>query len=124
MTQRWSIVRAGAALVAAYALALQALLASFGVGGAIVRHQLAAIAGTICTSNPDGSAPVTPAEHDRADCCILCGAPGSGSIAQTDAVAGVPDEGSSSRLAGPDRALRLGMIARLPGGPRAPPSHV
>jgi hypothetical protein len=123
MTQRWSIGRAGVALIATYALALQALLASFGVGATVIRDELTAIAGTICTANADGSAPIMPAEHDRADCCILCAAPGPGSVGRIDVLAGVPDDGSSSQLAAPDSAPCLGMTVWLPGGARAPPAH-
>ena len=121
MTHRWSISRAGIALVAAYALALQALLASFGVGGVVVQHQLATIAGAICTSNPD--APVGPTEHDRAACCILCSAPAPASTGPIEAFAAMADA-SSSRLIAPVGVARLGMIAWLPGGARAPPAHV
>jgi hypothetical protein len=123
MMQRWSIGKAGVALVAAYALALQALLASFGVGATVIRDELTAITGAICTANADGSAPIMPAEHDRADCCILCAAPGPGSIGRIDVLAGMPDEVSSSQLAVPDGAPGLGMNAWLPGGARAPPAH-
>jgi len=124
MTHRWSTGRAGVALVAAYALALQALLASFGVGVAVVRHQLAAIAGAICTANADRSVPAAPAEHDRADCCILCAAPAPGSIGSLQMLAVVPDGGSSARLIAQQSALNLGIIAWLPGGARAPPLRV
>jgi hypothetical protein len=119
-----SIGRAGVALVAAYALALQALLASFGVGAAVVRHQLAGMAGAICTSNADRSAPAAPADHDRVDCCILCSAPAPGPIGPIGVLAGVPDGGSPSRLIAQQSALNLGIIAWLPGGARAPPSRV
>src|SRR5947199_8451481 len=123
MKHRWSRGRAGVALVAAYALALQALLASFGVGGVVVRHQLATIADAICTSNADGSAPVAPTEHDRAACCILCSAPAPGSTDSIDATVRVADA-SSSRLIAPAGVPHLGMIAWLPGGARAPPSRL
>jgi|SRR5262245_56909719 len=123
MTHRWSMGRAGVALVAAYALALQALLASFGAGGAVVRHQLATIAGAICTSNPNGSTPVAPTEHDRAACCILCSAPAPVSTGSIDALVGMADA-SSSRLIVPAGVPHLGMMAWLPGGARAPPSRV
>jgi hypothetical protein len=124
MVRGSSIGRAGVALVAAYALALQALLASFGVGAAVVRHQLAGIAGAICTSNADRSAPAAPVDHDRTDCCILCSAPVPGSTGPICALVVAPDGGSSSRLMTPDGAPRLGMIAWLPGRARAPPSGV
>src|SRR5262249_11625745 len=123
MMQRWNIGRAGVALVAAYALALQAVLASFGVGATVIRDELTAIAGTICTANADGSAPATPAEHERADCCILCSVPGPGSIGRIGVLAGMPDDGSSCQLAAPDGAPGLGTTAWLPGGARAPPAH-
>jgi hypothetical protein len=123
MRHRWSIGRAGVALIAAYALALQALLASFGVGGRVVQHQLATLAGAICTSSPDGSAPGTPTEHDRAACCILCSAPAPGSTGPIATLVGVADA-SSSRSIALAGATHLGMIAWLPGGARAPPSRV
>jgi len=121
---QWSIGRAGVALVAAYALALQALLASFGVGAAMVRHQVAAIAGVICSSaaNAVAPAPVAPMEHDRADCGILCTGPGPALTGQVAALLAGTDGKASSRLAAPLAATRLGMIARLPGGARAPPA--
>jgi hypothetical protein len=121
MSHRWSTGRAGVALVVAYALALQALLASFGVGGAVIRHQLAGVA--ICTSNADGSAPVAPTEHDRAACCTLCSAPAPGSTGPIEALVGMGDA-SSSQLIAPAGGPHLGMIAWLPGGARAPPSRV
>jgi hypothetical protein len=120
MTQRWSIGRAGVALAAAYALALQALLASLCVGGAVISHQLAGIAGAICTSNADRSAPVTPVDHDRTDCCILCSAPAPGATANIDVFVVVRDD-ASSRLIAPADVSRPGMTARLPVGARAPP---
>jgi hypothetical protein len=123
MTHRWSIGRAGIALVAAYALALQALLASFGVGGAVAHHQLATVAAAVCTSNADGSAPAAPTEHDRAACCILCSAPAPSSTGPFEALVAVANA-SSSRLIAPADVPRLGMIAWLPGGARAPPSRV
>jgi hypothetical protein len=124
MTHRWSIGRAGVALIAAYALALQALLASFGAGVTVIRDELAAIAGTICTANADGSAPIMPAEHDRADCCILCAAPGAGSTGHIDVFAGLPDYGLWVRLAAIGGVQLHGTIAWLPGGARAPPWRV
>jgi len=118
------IGRAGVALVAAYALALQALLASFGVGAAVVRHQLASIAGAICTSNADRSAPAAPVDHDRMDCCILCSAPVPGSAGPISILVVVPNGGSSSRLIARPSGLNLAIIAWLPGGARAPPPGV
>jgi hypothetical protein len=124
MVRGSSIGKAGVALVAAYALALQALLASFGVGAAVVRHQLAGMAGAICTSNADRSAPAAPVDHDRTDCCILCSAPVPGSTAPISMLVVAPNGGSSSRLIARPSVLNLAIIAWLPGGARAPPFRV
>ena len=122
MTGRWSPRRAGIALVAAYALALQALFASFGVGAALVRHQAAAIAGVICSGGGASSlpVPVAPGDHDSADCCILCGVPAPGLLDHVSALK-LAIEGLSSRLAAPLGVDHHGTTAWLPGGARAPP---
>src|SRR5262249_19039064 len=102
MRRRWDPRRAGVALIAAYALALQALFASFGVGAALVRHQATAIAGVVC---PGGGAasmpvPVAPAEHDGGDCCVQCGTPVPALVGQISALT-LAIEGLPSRLAAP-----------------------
>ena len=123
MTRRWGPCRAGVALVAAYALALQALFASFGVGAALVRHQAATIAGVICTGGGASSlpAPAAPVEHDGADCCVLCGTPAPALLDHVSALR-LAIEGLPSRLVAPLGVHRHGTMAWLPGGARAPPS--
>jgi hypothetical protein len=122
MTRRWGPRRAGVALIAAYALALQALFASFGVGAALVRYQAASIAGVVCTGGGASSlpAPLAPVEHDGADCCVLCGTPALALIdhisALTPAIEGLP-----SRLVAPLGMDRHTARAWLPVGARAPP---
>jgi hypothetical protein len=120
--RRWSRRRAGVALVAAYALALQALFASFGVGAALIRHQAATIAGVICSGGAASSlpVPVAPLDHDSADCCILCGAPAPALLDQSGALRLVI-EGLSARVAAPLAVRHRGMMAWLPGRARAPP---
>jgi hypothetical protein len=122
MTRRWSPRRAGVALVAAYALALQVLLASFGVGAALVRHQAATIAGVICSGGGPSSvpAPVAPVDHQSADCCILCGGPTPALLDRASALK-VAMEGVSSRWMAPVGLPHQRMMAWLPGGARAPP---
>ena len=122
MTGRWSSRRTGIALVAAYALALQALFASFGVAAALVRHQAAAIAGVICSGGGNSSlpVPVAPVDHDMADCCILCGAPAPGLLDDASALK-LAIQRLSSRLLAPLGAHHYGTTAWLPGGARAPP---
>jgi hypothetical protein len=122
MTRRWSPRRAGVALVAAYALALQALFASFGVGAALVRHHAVTIAGVICSGGGASSlpAPLAPVDHDSADCCILCGAPAPGLLDHGSALK-LAIKGLSSRLAAPLGADHHATMAWLPGGARAPP---
>jgi hypothetical protein len=122
MTRPWSPRRAGIALVAAYALALQALFASFGIGAALVRHQAAAIAGVICSGGGASSLPVplAPVDHDSADCCILCGAPAPGLLDHVTTLK-LAIAGLSSRLAAPLGVDQYRTTAWLPGGARAPP---
>jgi hypothetical protein len=123
MRRRWSPRRAGVALVAAYALALQALLASFGVGAALVRDQAATIAGVICSGGVASSlpVPVAPLEHDSSDCCILCGAPAPALLDHVSALK-LAAEGLSSRLLAPLGVHRHDTMAWLPGRARAPPT--
>jgi hypothetical protein len=123
MTRRWSPSRAGVALVAAYALALQALFASLGAGAALVHQQAATIAGVICSGSGVASlpAPGAPMEHDSADCCILCGTPAPVLVDHVSALM-LAIEGLSSRLAAPLGADHHATIAWLPGGARAPPT--
>jgi hypothetical protein len=123
MRRRWSPRRAGVALIAAYALALQALLASFGVGAALVRHQAATIAGVICSGGGAASLPVpiAPPEHDSADCCILCGAPAPALLDHVSALK-LAAEGLSSRLLAPLGVRHHETTAWLPGRARAPPT--
>jgi len=120
MTRRWS--RAGVAVIAAYALALQALFASFGVGAALVHQQAATIAGVICSGGGvvPMPAPAAPLDHDSADCCILCGAPAPALLDHVNAPK-LATAGLSSRLVTSPGVHRRGMIAWLPGGARAPP---
>jgi hypothetical protein len=125
MRCRWSPRRAGVALIAAYALALQALLASFGVGAALVRHQGAAIAGVICSGGVASSLPnpFVPVDHDSADCCILCGAPAPALLDHVSALK-LPAAGLSSCLLAPFGVHHHRAVAWLPGGARAPPPTV
>jgi hypothetical protein len=124
MTQRWTIGRAGVALVAAYALALQALLASFVVGAMVGRHEVAGITGVLCVASRSAHGPAAPTQHDRADCCLLCMGVGPALSGPVVALIPVPGGEASTRLTPPLAAPRLGMLARLPGGARAPPSRV
>jgi hypothetical protein len=123
MTGRWSPRRAGIALVAAYAVALQALFASFGIGAALVRHQTAAIAGVICSGGGASSlpVPVAPVDHDSADCCIVCEVPAPGPLNHVSALK-LATQRFSSRLLAPLGAHHHGTMALLPGGARAPPT--
>jgi hypothetical protein len=122
MTGRWSPCGAGIALVAAYALALQALFASLGVGAPLMRHQAAVIAGVICSGGGTSALPVpaAPVDHDSAECCILCGAPAPALVDHVTALK-LAIEGLSSRLAAPLGVDHYGTTGWLPGGARAPP---
>ena len=122
MTGRCSPRRAGIALVAAYALALQALFASFGVGTGLVQHQAAAIAGMICSGGGAASLPLplAPVDHDSADCCILCEAPAPGLLDHVRPLK-LAAQRFSSRLLAPPGAHHHGTTTSLPGAARAPP---
>jgi len=124
MRRRWSPRRAGVALIAAYALALQALLASFGAGAALVRHQAATIAGVICSGGGASSSlpmPIAPLDHDSTDCCILCGAPAPSLLDHVGALK-LAAESLSSRLLAPLGVRHHDRMAWLPGRARAPPT--
>jgi hypothetical protein len=123
MRRRWSPRQAGLALIAAYALALQALLTSFGVGAALVRHQAATIAGVICSGGGASSLPVPidPPDHDSADCCILCGAPAPTLLDHVSTLK-LAAEDLSSRLLAPLGMRHHETMAWLPSRARAPPA--
>jgi hypothetical protein len=123
MIRRWSPLRAGVALVAAYALALQALFASLGAGAALVHQQAATIAGVICSGSGIASlpAPGAPMEHDSTDCCILCGTPAPALVDHVSALT-LAIEGLSSRSAAPLGVDHHATMAWLSGGARAPPA--
>jgi DUF2946 family protein len=123
MRRRWSPRRAAIALIAAYALALQALLASFGVGAALVGQQAAMIAGVICSGGGASSVPVptAPPDHDNADCCILCGSPAPALLDHVSALK-LAAEGLSSPLLAPLGVPYHETMAWLPGRARAPPT--
>jgi hypothetical protein len=120
------MARAGVARVAAYALALSALLASFGAGAMVVRHQFAAIPGMLCSQSHGATtpSPATPGDDDHTSCCVLCLSHGPALTGDVDAFMVAIGRRASSPLALPLAAPRLGMLARLPGGARAPPSRV
>jgi hypothetical protein len=103
-------------------LALQAVLASFGVGAALVRDQAATIAGVICSGGVASSlpVPVAPLEHDSSDCCILCGAPAPALLDHVSALK-LAAEGLSTCVLAPFRVHHQRAVAWLPGRARAPP---
>jgi hypothetical protein len=123
MRRRWTLRRAGVALIAAYALALQVLLASIGAGAVLVRHQAATIAGVICSGGGASSlpVPVAPLHHDSADCCILCGAPAPALLDPVSALK-LAAESLSSGLLAPLGVRHHETMAWLPGRARAPPT--
>jgi hypothetical protein len=66
MVERMVRFRRFAAIVAAYAIALQALFAAFAVPG----HVALAGAGSICLSSQDGRTPSPQSRHDPCPMCL------------------------------------------------------
>jgi hypothetical protein len=89
----------------------------------LMRHQVAAITGVLCVAGASAPVPAVPTKHDRADCCILCVGAGPALTGPIDALMVAIGSDVSARLAALPAAPRLGMLARLPGGARAPPSR-
>ena len=121
LVPRW---RTGIALVAIYALILQALLPALAPLAHVSRIPRDSLAVTICTSfdhSPtQDKAPDAPTDHPNAACCILC--PGTGLDVANDDIA---EPGYESSRSSP-------LIARVevdvpsatelsPINPRAPP---
>lgn len=123
---RW---RAGVALVAVYALILQALLFSLGPSAHAKANPHDGRSVDICVVSDDspaqGQSPAAPTHHPDAACCILCvglalDAP------KTDVLGAAPDYQSSrsSRLTAWVEADALGAAELLPINPRAPPRFI
>jgi hypothetical protein len=119
-TCRYRLSRAALAVVAAYALALQALLA--GAAGAAQLSGRHGEAGWLCIPAETGApAPSGPARPHAADCCLLaCHAAPLGCAATPSAA--VPAQATSSEALLPARAaFAVAPVPFLPFGPRAPP---
>lgn len=112
------------ALLAAYAVALQALLASIGLGSAAGPLAFDPFTASICTSgtvrhSPD--APVLPTGHGHAGCCVLCAVPGLAAV-DFDVARVIFARLAPAFLIRPSEAMALfGTIAQRPCQPRAPP---
>lgn len=126
MKRRSPRLRGVVALVAAYALVLQALLSSLGLLGQGRANPLDSLAAVICLSSGNTAiqdkGPDAPKSHWHDACCILC------------AVPGLDAAGTEIRVAAPDylasylspvivwrESRPLGAAEMLPIQPRAPP---
>jgi hypothetical protein len=108
------------ALVAAYAIALQALFAAFAMPGHVA---IAGASASICMSDPDGGTPAPQPSHDA---CLMCLAGacsyliGAGPRASTLVL---PPPFATQTAAPPaDRAIAIRIAYRQPNAPRAPPA--
>ena len=114
------MTRTALAVVAAYALALQALLA--GAAGAVLLSGRHGEAGWLCLfEEAGGPAPGGPARPHAADCCLLaCHAAPLGCAAAPSAFA--PARATLSEALLPARtAFAVAPASFLPLGSRAPP---
>ncbi|QFU14991.1 hypothetical protein [Microvirga thermotolerans] len=115
---RWQ--RAGIVAALAYALALQALLLSFG--GAL--HAEAGLAeGIVCTRAAGDSAPHAPAQAHDALCCILSCQAAAGSAAPEPVPAGFAHPPARPTVLAflPEAPSSVGTSGLPPVGSRAPP---
>ena len=117
---------AGVALVAIYALILQALLHSLAPLAYATPNPHNSLSVVICLlsdhSPTQDQAPGAPADHSDAACCILCVVPGL-NTANADIRVAAPDYRSSrsSPLTAWIEADARGATELLPINPRAPP---
>lgn len=113
------------AIVAMYALLLQAILCSFTMIPHGWRGAGETFAASICWSGTEPSPAGLPS--DRADgkhgaCCILCSMPGLGSTREGFSSAGLTDRMMPHLWVLKSFAFSRATIDRLPGSPRAPPA--
>ena len=113
----WSLGRRLIGLVAAYAIALQMLLA-----GGVVLASHAATAGVLCLGGiGGGSQPAPVPHHDGQQCCVAVGCHGAAAV--------VPDDSAPAPVRYADAiAHRVaattgleGIASARPHWPRAPP---
>ena len=118
--------RAGIALVAIYALILQALLHSLAPLAHATPNPHNSLSAVICLlsdrSPAQDQAPGAPADRSDTACCILCVVPGL-DVANADIRVTAPDYQSSrsSPLTAWIEADPRGATELLPISPRAPP---
>jgi hypothetical protein len=118
--------RAGIALVAIYALILQALLHSLAPLARARPNPRDSLSAVICSlsnhSPAQDEAPGAPTDRSDAACCILCVVPGL-DVANADICVAAPDYRSScsSRSTAWVEAEAFGATELLPINPRAPP---
>jgi hypothetical protein len=123
---RW---RAGVALVAIYALILQALLYSLAPLAHASPNPHNSLSVVICGlsdhSPTQDKSPGTPTDHSDAACCILCLVPRL-DVTNADIRVAAPDYQSSrsSPLTARVEAGALGATELLPINPRAPPRFI
>ena len=126
LVPRW---RAGVALVAIYALILQALLHSLAPLAYATPNPHNSLSVVICLlsdhSPTEDNAPGAPTDHSDAACCILCAVPGL-DVANADIRVAAPDYQSSrsSPLTARVEADPRGATELLPINPRAPPRFI
>lgn len=113
-------LRRFAALVAAYAIALQALLGAFAIPGHVA---LAGAGASICLSGPDGGTPTPQRNHDACPMCLAGACAhliGTGPRASTLAL---PPRFATQTAAPPaHRTMAIRIAHRQPNAPRAPPA--
>lgn len=113
--------RAGITAVIAYALALQALL--FSYGGVFHPESVAGPAGIICSEGSGHSAPDAPAAAHDALCCILSCGVSAAPAGPLPALAGIARPATAPVIIAflPDEPPLARIAGVLPVGSRAPP---
>jgi hypothetical protein len=113
-------LRRFAALVAAYAIALQALFGAFAIPSHVA---LAGSDASLCLSGPDGGTPTPQRSHDACQMCLAGACAhmiGAGPRASTLAL---PPLLSTQTAAPPaHRVIAIRIAHRQPNVPRAPPA--
>jgi len=114
--------RAIVAILAAYALLGQALLACVTTADWLAPTSLA-LAASICASSPeDHQQPTAPSDHDHVGCCVLCMTPGlAGSGADVSKIV-LPRVAVTLRKELFEGAAAPRAASANPCQPRAPPT--
>jgi hypothetical protein len=114
-------LRRFAAIVAAYAIALQALFGAFAMSGHVA---LAGVGASICLSGPDGGAPAPQTSHDACPMCLAGACSHLIGTSPRASTLALPTLFAAQAAAAPPgyRAIAIRIAHQRPNAPRAPPA--